>query len=116
MSIEPAPKIVMQNKLRRSREKLAELMPLIQDKRESSCPAICRPIDIFYPSWSGSELNKLSTRISSYCADHLAGEIDDLTDVIYTAWSVSGKFIHFTCRDTLRQSTNLRYTWRRSAF
>ncbi|KJA24386.1 hypothetical protein HYPSUDRAFT_38820 [Hypholoma sublateritium FD-334 SS-4] len=60
MNIEPAPKVVMQNKLRRSREKLAELMPLIQDKR--------------------LELKKLSARISSYCADHLAGDIDDSTD------------------------------------
>ena len=33
MSIEAAPKIVIQNKLRRSREKLSELIPLMESKR-----------------------------------------------------------------------------------
>ncbi|KAF8192143.1 hypothetical protein BJ912DRAFT_963009 [Pholiota molesta] len=60
MSIEPAPKVVIQNKLRRSTEKLLELGPLIQSKR--------------------SELNALSAQISSYIADHSVGAIDDLTD------------------------------------
>lgn len=35
MSVEPAPKVFIQNKLRRSRDKLAELVPLIDSKRAS---------------------------------------------------------------------------------
>ena len=33
MSIEPAPKVFLQNKLRRCREKLNELTPLMDSKR-----------------------------------------------------------------------------------
>ncbi|KAF8904120.1 hypothetical protein CPB84DRAFT_1835747 [Gymnopilus junonius] len=60
MSVEPAPKIVIQNKLRRSREKINELNPLVKSKR--------------------AELNELSAQISSYSADSSVGAIDDLTD------------------------------------
>ena len=35
MSVEPASKIFIQNKLRRSQVKLAELVPLIDSKRAS---------------------------------------------------------------------------------
>ncbi|KAF8968963.1 hypothetical protein BDZ97DRAFT_1797220 [Flammula alnicola] len=60
VSIEPAPKIVIQNKLRRSREKLSELAPLIHSKR--------------------AEFNQLSSQVTSYRADHSVGAIDELTD------------------------------------
>ncbi|KIM35924.1 hypothetical protein M413DRAFT_325021 [Hebeloma cylindrosporum] len=60
MSVEPSPKVFIQNKLRRSREKLAELIPLIESKR--------------------AELNQLSLEVSSYTPDHSVGHIDELTD------------------------------------
>ncbi|PPQ86318.1 hypothetical protein CVT25_005619 [Psilocybe cyanescens] len=60
MSTEPAPKIFIQNKLRRSREKLQELTPLTESKR--------------------AESNQLSSQLSSYTADVSVGPIDDLTD------------------------------------
>ncbi|PPR05914.1 hypothetical protein CVT26_008808 [Gymnopilus dilepis] len=60
MCVEASPKIVLQNKLRRAREKMDELKPLVESKR--------------------SELNELSAQISSYTADNTVGIIDDLTD------------------------------------
>ncbi|CAA7269111.1 unnamed protein product [Cyclocybe aegerita] len=60
MSIDPAPKIVIQNKLRRSREKLEELIPLMESRR--------------------TESHQLSSQLSSYIPDHTLGTIDELHD------------------------------------
>ncbi|KAF9473432.1 hypothetical protein BDN70DRAFT_997635 [Pholiota conissans] len=60
MNVELAPKVVIQNKMRRSQEKLLELRPLIESKR--------------------SELNNLTAQVSAYTADYSVGTIDDLTD------------------------------------
>ncbi|KAJ3507047.1 hypothetical protein NLJ89_g6523 [Agrocybe chaxingu] len=60
MSIDPAPKIVIQNKLRRSREKLEELIPLMESRR--------------------TESSQLSSQVSSYIPDHTLGTIDELHD------------------------------------
>lgn len=60
MSIEPTPKVFIQNKLRRCREKMEELRPLIETKR--------------------NELNRLSSQVQAYTADHSLGTIDELTD------------------------------------
>ncbi|KAF8817208.1 hypothetical protein BYT27DRAFT_7205072 [Phlegmacium glaucopus] len=60
MSIEPAPKVFLQNKLRRCREKLHELTPLTNSKR--------------------IELNQLSSRVHSYSSDHAESDFDEVID------------------------------------
>ncbi|KAJ3575673.1 hypothetical protein NP233_g952 [Leucocoprinus birnbaumii] len=60
MSIEPAPKVFLQNKLVRSRTSLQELGPLILSKQ--------------------TDLDQLSRRLQGLVVDHSTGEIDDLTD------------------------------------
>ncbi|KAG6849331.1 hypothetical protein H0H93_009376 [Arthromyces matolae] len=59
ISVDPAPKIVLQNKLSRCRSKLHELLPLVDTKQ--------------------TELNQLSNQVSAYKADHVLGSIDELT-------------------------------------
>ncbi|KAG6889878.1 hypothetical protein C0995_013852 [Termitomyces sp. Mi166 len=65
ISVEPAPKIVLQNKLSRCRSKLDELTPLIDTKHK--------------------ELDRLSSQFSSYKADHCLGPIDELTEKLLEA-------------------------------
>ncbi|KDR82365.1 hypothetical protein GALMADRAFT_237644 [Galerina marginata CBS 339.88] len=60
ISVEPEPKIYIQNKLRRSREKINELTPLMELNR--------------------AELKQLSSQVASYTVDNGVGAIDDLTD------------------------------------
>lgn len=87
MSVESAPKIVIQNKLRRSREKIKELNPLVESKRTLAvnglAVALCSEdkSGLIIDGIPGAELNELSAQISSYSADNTVGAIDDLTDV-----------------------------------
>ncbi|KAF5369126.1 hypothetical protein D9615_010422 [Tricholomella constricta] len=60
MSVDPAPKIFLQNKLSRCRSKLEELGPLVDAKRR--------------------EHDQLLKQISSYKADHTVGNIDEVSD------------------------------------
>ncbi|KAF9561091.1 hypothetical protein CPC08DRAFT_750151 [Agrocybe pediades] len=60
IDVEEAPKIVIQNKLRRTQGKLAELKPLTESKR--------------------AESKLLASQITSYIPDTSVGAIDDLTD------------------------------------
>ncbi|KAF4617582.1 hypothetical protein D9613_005637 [Agrocybe pediades] len=63
INVEEAPKIVIQNKLRRTQGKLAELKPLTESKRRA-----------------GAESKLLASQITSYIPDTSVGAIDDLTD------------------------------------
>ncbi|KAF9046761.1 hypothetical protein BJ165DRAFT_1345726, partial [Panaeolus papilionaceus] len=72
VSIETAPKVVMQNKLRRSLEKLQELKPLINAKQK--------------------ELDKLFGQVSAYTPDNQVGTIDDLLDNYLEAAHQSGLY------------------------
>ncbi|KAG2010325.1 hypothetical protein CC2G_013159 [Coprinopsis cinerea AmutBmut pab1-1] len=60
MSVEPVPKVFIQNKLRRCKEKLQELQPLINAKK--------------------SEVGQLERQVQGYQPDHQLGKIDDLVD------------------------------------
>ncbi|KAF8073423.1 hypothetical protein FPV67DRAFT_1605812 [Lyophyllum atratum] len=60
MSIEPAPKIFLQNKLSRARSKLEELAPLINVKHR--------------------EQDQVSGQVFSYKADHTLSNIDEVSD------------------------------------
>ncbi|KAJ3994622.1 hypothetical protein F5050DRAFT_1772912 [Lentinula boryana] len=60
MSVEPDPKTVLQNRLRRSRAKLQELIPVIDNKQ--------REYD---------QLNKLAV---AYDGDHSLGNVEDISD------------------------------------
>ncbi|KAJ6525279.1 hypothetical protein DFH09DRAFT_1188777 [Mycena vulgaris] len=60
MSVEPAPKVFLQNKLTRSRAKLQELSPVMEGKRR--------------------ELEQLSSLFMAYDADHSLGKIDDISE------------------------------------
>ncbi|KAG5716655.1 hypothetical protein E4T56_gene16386 [Termitomyces sp. T112] len=65
ISVESAPKIVLQNKLNRCRLKIQELTPLLDAKRK--------------------ELEHLSSQFSSYQADHTLGPIDELIENLLEA-------------------------------
>ncbi|KAJ7677465.1 hypothetical protein B0H17DRAFT_1079241 [Mycena rosella] len=60
MSVEPAPKVFLQNKLSRSRAKLQELGPLMEGKRR--------------------DLEQFSSLFMAYDADHVLGNIDDISE------------------------------------
>ncbi|KAJ7095722.1 hypothetical protein B0H15DRAFT_826828 [Mycena belliarum] len=60
MSVEPAPKVFLQNKLSRSRAKLQELGPLIEGKRR--------------------EQDQYSKLFTAYDADHSLGNVDDISE------------------------------------
>ncbi|TFK39041.1 hypothetical protein BDQ12DRAFT_712547 [Crucibulum laeve] len=60
MSIEHAPKVVLQNKLTKCNLKLQELVPLVNAKRR--------------------EQEQLSKKVEAYIADHLPGSIDEISD------------------------------------
>ncbi|KAJ8080417.1 Protein BZZ1 [Marasmius tenuissimus] len=60
VNTEPAPKVFLQNKLRRSQGKLQELGPLIDSK--------------------GREHDQLEKLVAAYTADKSLGNIDDITD------------------------------------
>lgn len=60
MSIEPAPKIVLQNKLSKCRSNLQEVAPLIETKRR--------------------ELDQFTLSLSAYTPDHTVGNIDEISD------------------------------------
>ncbi|RDB15326.1 Protein BZZ1 [Hypsizygus marmoreus] len=60
MSVDPAPKVFLQNKLSRCRLKLQEIAPLIASKRR--------------------ETESLASQVSSYTADHMLGSIDEVSD------------------------------------
>ena len=61
MSVEEQPKIYLQNKLVRSRGKLAEVDAVVDAKRR--------------------EAQKLRDLVGAYSADHSLGNIDDISDV-----------------------------------
>ncbi|PPQ65151.1 hypothetical protein CVT24_011046 [Panaeolus cyanescens] len=79
VSVEAAPKVVIQNKLRRSLEKLQELKPLIHAKRLFGSNLILISHRLAH-GVTEKELEKLSTQVSAYKPDHQVGTIDDLLD------------------------------------
>ncbi|KAJ3547629.1 hypothetical protein NMY22_g1574 [Coprinellus aureogranulatus] len=60
LSVDPAPKVFIQNKLRRSKEKLSELQSVIYSKK--------------------TEVAQAARPVNSYQPDHTLGPIDDSTD------------------------------------
>ncbi|TEB30594.1 hypothetical protein FA13DRAFT_1755022 [Coprinellus micaceus] len=65
MSVEPAPKVFIQNKLRRSKEKISELQSVIYSKK--------------------TEVSQAARPVTGYRADHTLGSIDDSTDAYLEA-------------------------------
>ncbi|KAF6744502.1 hypothetical protein DFP72DRAFT_1094692 [Ephemerocybe angulata] len=65
MSVDPAPKVFIQNKLRRCKEKLGELQPVVYSKK--------------------TEVAGAASKIKTYQADHTLGPIDDQTDAYIEA-------------------------------
>ncbi|TCD63247.1 hypothetical protein EIP91_005803 [Steccherinum ochraceum] len=60
MSVEPAPKVYLQNRLTRCRQKLEELRPVLQSKRQ--------------------EVEKLGKLVPAYAQDHSLGNVDEVSD------------------------------------
>jgi hypothetical protein len=81
MSIEPAPKIFLQNKLSRSRASSQDLGPLISSKRQ--CFPVARSPNRAhrFSAFTESELDHLTRRLKDSPVGHSIGEIDDLVDV-----------------------------------
>lgn len=77
MSIEPGPKIFLQNKLSKGRLSLQELSPLIETKRRYKYP-----IHATLANWViGKELDQLFQSVTAYTPDHTVGNIDEVSDV-----------------------------------
>jgi hypothetical protein len=81
MSVEPAPKIFLQNKLSRCRSKLQELQPLITAKRTSLRHKY--HFQCSYKRHAESDFNRLSSQLDSFTKDYTKDDIDDLVDVSY---------------------------------
>lgn len=60
MSVEPGPKVLLQNKLHKSRAKLSELAPVLASKSQ--------------------EVEQLSKLVEAYTADKSLGNVDEVTD------------------------------------
>lgn len=61
MSIEPAPKVYLQNRLTRCRHNLDELHPVLHSKRQ--------------------EVEKLAELVPAYAQDHALGNTEEVADV-----------------------------------
>jgi hypothetical protein len=78
MSVEPAPKVFLQNKLSRSRAKLQELGPLVDGKRTSQS-GDGSPVDMNIDG-TGREQDQLLSLFLAYDADHSLGNTDDISE------------------------------------
>ena len=78
MSVDPAPKVLIQNKLAKCRSKLQELSPLINAKRMCSNSYAGAHTDVIH---SGQEVDKYTKLVVAYTGDRSLGDIDDLTNV-----------------------------------
>lgn len=79
MSVDPVPKVFIQNKLRKCREKLQELQPIISSQSKSPCPRINSQSQLL--QISEGEASQTARSIEGYRPDHSVGTIDELTDV-----------------------------------
>ena len=80
MVVEPEPKIVLQNKLSRCREKLQAVNSQV-NSQSTPMSAYCRadwPIEI---SKLGNDVNKLSNVLGTYMSNRNLGSVDDIMDV-----------------------------------
>lgn len=85
MSIEPAPKIVLQNKLSKCRSNLQEVAPLIETKRKSNQHTHVQSL----PNRGiGRELDQFTLSLSAYTPDHTVGNIDEISDVSRSSTSL----------------------------
>ena len=82
MSVDPVPKVFIQNKLRKCREKLQELQPIISSQSESLLYTL---FSMYSPSntlqISEGDAAQTARSIENYRPDHSVSAIDELTDV-----------------------------------
>ena len=81
MSVEPEPKVFLQNKLARSQERLEELQPIIETKREAFNELLVsgsQYTDHWIPE---REAKKLYDLADSYAKNPKLGPVDSAIDV-----------------------------------
>jgi hypothetical protein len=81
MNKDPAPKVVLQNKLRLSKDKLVDLDKLMNPIREWPVLADLNHVSFIWPLYIGASSDQFDLQLSSYQPDHLVGAVDDLIDV-----------------------------------
>lgn len=90
MYVEPAPKVVLQNRLHRCRNKASELSPLMQSKSMWKGTLRTPILDLLTGGRSyshlfglllGEEATSMSSQLVTYTPDSSIGAIDELTDV-----------------------------------
>lgn len=93
MSVEPAPKVYLQNRLSRCRAKIEELDVVLNSKRKSGAlrlptVPIGRRCSSRYVTCAGREAEQLKKLVAAYSSDTTLGNVNEVLDVSLPAVNV----------------------------